>query len=263
MKMLDLFIAECLKIKSSLTLYFSLIISALIVSLVFVGHNLDVHSLASLNQNPWNLYFNRAHCILTAFMTGPICIFLILSFFFLERRADSQKLLFTFPNSRMQLSLMKAILILLLLFWIFSSFVFITAGSGYVLNWIFPEYELTYYSPPISESLSLMFHTFINCLGIVGIQILLHTLFRSYLIPLGIGFLAFISGFILATLNLSMTKFHPYSYPVIVRDLNFIASDYRELYYDGWFSNLELYSLIIFIVCIAMSMIIESNKLVK
>ena len=263
MNLMHLFIAESIKLKSTMSLYFSLIVSILVVGLVFIGHNIDVHTLCMMNENPWLLYFNRAHCIITGFMIVPICLFLILSFFYVEHKADAQKLLYTFPNPRWQLLLVKLIVILLCCVWIFISFVLFMVVSGYLLAWRFPEYELSYYGPPIWESLKLMYHTFISCLGIIAIQYFLHRLFKSYLLPLGIGFLAFLSGFIIASMNLSLCKYHPYSYPVIVRDLNFIRSDVRELYAEGWISNLEIYSLLIFVFFIGLSILIDRRKQIK
>ncbi len=262
MRFLHLIIAECIKLKTTLSLYFSLIISGLVVLAVYFGHTIDVHSLASLNTNPWTLYFNRAHCIITAFMIVPCLIFLILTFYYVEKRADSKKLLYTSPNHRITQFLAKLFPMLIMLLWIVVSFTLFTALSGYILGLRFPEYEMSFYLPPVKDSLVLMFHIFISCLGILGVQLFLHSLFRSYLIPLGLGFLFFLSAFIMSVMNMSWTKFHPYSFPIVVRDLNFIASDSRVLYADGLISNFELSSLGVFLIFLLLSFYVESKRYV-
>ncbi len=60
---------------------------------------------------------------------------------------------------------------------------------------------------------------FFSALGILSIQFLLSLLFRDFLKPMGIGFVATVAGVIMATAGWQYAYLFPYSHPMLVLQL--------------------------------------------
>ena len=61
----------------------------------------------------------------------------------------------------------------------------------------------------------IYFKLFLASLGILSIQFLLSLLFRDFLKPMGIGFVATIAGVIFANVNWQYAYLYPYSHPML------------------------------------------------
>ncbi|MDB5132911.1 MAG: family transporter protein, partial [Mucilaginibacter sp.] len=93
-------------------------------------------------------------------------------------------------------------------------FVLFTLAFGNLLGVVKPELKFSQYN--IAGLLTqIYFKLFLSSLGILSIQFLLSLLFRDFLKPMGIGFVATITGVILASKDWEYAYTFPYSHPML------------------------------------------------
>jgi len=229
-------------------------------AILITAHIADVNGAVTLSGSPWDKTMYACNGMLAVFMGSPFIILFIGAALYIEHQSQGWKQLYALPKTRISLLLSKlaAILISILL-----SFMLIIPGfllSGYLLNGIFPEYEFTYYTPPFLEITTTIFKIFIALLGIIGIQFFMSTRFKGFLIPASVGVISFIVGLILATTNKSMALYFPYSYPMIARDRGMFRTDKIGIVDHGFLTNVEIYSIIVFLVFVALTLLTERKR---
>ena len=252
--------AEIAKLKYAPIIWLSGIVSFISITLVLVAHILDVHNAVSLGRNPWNRLFNSGIDVYKLFMSIPFIVLFISTVFYLERQNHGFKQLYALPFTRTRLLFDKLSAVIL---YIVTTITIILIGlflSGYVLNFIYPEYEFDYYSLPVLGMLRSAGLAFLSVLGVIGIQYFLSLRFKGFLIPASIGILCYVIGFILSTANNTISLYFPYCYPFISRKNSMMTNDAIELIQIGIINQIELYSLLIFLVFIGLSLITERRR---
>jgi len=249
-------LAEFYKLKSTPVIYLVGLCCAFVLSIVIVAHSMDVNSVA-LDADPWRRCFNAGLGIFSFFVMGPFIILLVTAMIYIEQRANAWKLLYTMPVSRGNIYFSKLLVMIFIIMFSLLLLVFCLVGVGYFLDTYLPELEFNYYPPPVLEALQNIGHNLIASLGILGLQYFLCLWFRNFLIPLSIGIIGVVLGFILITTNTDLVLYLPFSYPMGVKDYGMFRSDKIELILGDWLTNVELYSLLYFLFFITLGYFYE------
>lgn len=251
--------AESRKLKSSMAVYLVPITVILLLAVVFLAHNLDVHRLSEIGKNPWPRYIKTTLTSYVMILACPLCILLSAAVFHIEQRADAWKQLYALPRSRSGILLAKLGLLLGLNAFAAGLYCFGIWVLGYWLGSRFPEYEMGFYSPDITALFTAGRLIFVTTLGLTALQFLLHLLFKNVIAPLGIGFFGFIAGFILSTTDVGLTRWVPYTYPLIAQDSNSTSTVHREVLVGG-FTPAVVGSLLWFAGCVLVALWWEGRK---
>lgn len=255
--------AEFLKIKSTPIYYIVAGCGFLIAVFLFIGNTADVHGLSKIGINPWGSYLRRGMVIFSIFMVIPLVVLLVSSMLYTEQKSNAFKLLYTLPTNRGFIYFSKLATILLLTIFTCIVLYVILIVSGYILGAFYPEFEFAYHTPRYGVLLEIITHTFIAILGIIGIQYLLSIYSKHILVPIGVGFLGLIVGFILYVGNNAMSLYFPYTYPMVAQNLGVMPFDYRTKVLGDWLTNIELYSILVFIASITIGYFYETRRSVK
>ncbi len=253
-------VAEFLKLKSTPVIYMAILAGLFIAVLAFFSRATDVHSLAVLGKNPWDRYAMRGIGTYALFILCPFAILLVSSVVFIEKQANAWKYLYTMPTSRGTIYFSKILVIVLVLLISIFWMMFGTLLSGYLLDWFFPEFELSYYSPNVSELLEMVFRFFIGALGVIGIQYFLSLFFKHFLIPFGVGMLCYVIGLILSLADVSYAIYFPYAYPMIGKGYGMFESPKIDTILFDWLNNIELFGILYFIVFVLLGYWYESKR---
>ncbi|MEM9528109.1 MAG: ABC transporter permease, partial [Bacteroidota bacterium] len=145
--MLRLLRAETLKLKRSTAAYLLPAILLLVLGVVLLAHSLDVHRLSLLDNDPWPRYLKTTLTTYAMLVISPLCLLLVAAVLYVEQQADAWKQLYALPISRGKIYQSKLFLILGLLLLTTLLYCFGVLGIGWLLNILFPEYELAYFQP--------------------------------------------------------------------------------------------------------------------
>jgi len=230
------------------------------LAIIFTAHIVDINNAVSLGANPWHKMMHVYTGIMAIFISSPFIILLIGAALYIENQSRGWKQVYTIPKSRRYLLLSKLTAILLTILSGMLVLIPLLVVMGYIIGMMFPEYEFSYYAPPFLELLKSILLIFISLLGIIGIQFFLCLKFKGFLVPASFGILAFICGLILSTTNKSIVLLFPYGYPMIARDQGMFKVDKVGIEDLGPFTNVELYSIITFLIFILFSLIMETRK---
>lgn len=252
--------AEIRKLKSTPVLYLVLFCAAFIITIVCLAHAMDVHAMARLNTNPWKRYFNGSIAVFSIFVISPFIVLLVSSVLYVEQKASAWKYLYTMPTGRGNIYMSKLLVICLILFSSALLLVFGLLLSAYALDYIYPEHEFRYYTPDVWNWLKILSRVLVAALGVVGLQYFLSTVFKHFLAPLGLGILGYILGFILSSFKTKIALFLPFTYPMLVHDFGAFSATQRTTIGDTWLTNVELYSLICFVVFVGLGFFYEKRR---
>jgi len=259
MKTIALLRAEGRKIKSGTAMFLVPLTVGLLLAVVFLAHNLDVHRLSSIGQDPWPRFFRTALTSYVMILASPLCVLLVASVFYVEQRADAWKQLYALPISRPAVLMAKLALLLGLNALAVGLYCLGIWWLGYWLGYRFPEYEMSFFSPDLPGLWATGSKIFVAVMGLTALQFLLHLLFKSIITPLGIGFFGIIAGFILSTTEAGFTRWVPYAYPLIVHDSNATNAMHREAVLGGWSAGV-VGSLIWLLACVAIALWWEQRR---
>jgi len=251
--------AEGRKIKSGTALYLVPITVVLLLSVVFLAHNLDVHRLSTIGKNSWPGFFKTALTSYVMILACPLGVLLTAAVFYVEQRADAWKQLYALPRSRAGILLAKLMLLLGLNALAVGLYCLGIWALGYWLGSRFPEYEMDFHAPDVAALWATGGMIFVATLGLSALQFLLHLLFKSIIAPLGIGFFGIIAGFILSTTDAGFTRWFPYAYPLIVHDSNATSAMHREAVLGGFTAGV-VGSVAWFMVCVLFALWWEGRR---
>ncbi len=248
--------AEIRKLKSTPIIYLIVFCCAFVLSIVMIAHSLDRNSVV-LGADPWRRCFSAGIGIYSFFVTVPFVVLLVTAVTFVEQRANAWKLLYTMPVTRGSIYFSKLTIIILTVFATSFLLVFALVGAGYVLDQFLPELEFAYYQAPVYTNLKNITHGVIALLGVIGIQYFLSLWFKNFLIPISIGIIGFILAFILTTINTKITLYVPYSYSMVVKDYGMFKLEHTKGIWNGWLTNVELYSILCFVFFVGLGYFYE------
>lgn len=252
--------AEFIKVKSTPIIYLIAFCWIFISGIGFLANTVDVHNRVELNVNPWDRFFSGSMAIFSIFVLSPVITLLVSTFQQIEQKANSRKYLYTTPTRRITIYFSKLVTILVvIIFTTFFLLLFITL-TGYIVDYFYPEYEFVYHSPAFYYLLKTSFRAVLSCLGIIGLHYFLSTISKTFLLPMGIGILGFIMGFILASTNSKATMLFPFAYPILVQDFDAFPTDHRVVVFGDWLTNMEVYSTAYFLVFILIGCLYEVRR---
>ncbi len=231
-----------------------------VLGIVLVAHYMDVNNIAVLDKNPWLKVWNAGVGMFSVFIANPFVIMLISAAVFIEFQSNTWKYLYTTPLSRTHLFYSKLAAII---FFIAATLITLSIGlimCGYALNFIFPEIEFSYHTPPVFELLKSFTHTIISLLGVIGIHYFLSHRFKGFLIPSSFGIIAFIVAIIIGAMNKPLALYYPYAYPIVSQEHNMFRTDAVGIIDYGWINNVELFSIICFFFFIVLANVLEVRK---
>jgi len=230
------------------------------LTIVFAAHYLNINEIITLGKNPWVGLNNIGQSIFSIFISIPLIILFISSAIFLEYKNNGFKQAYALPKNRVWIVIYKLIAMIMC---ILGTLLLLGAGMitiGYLLNFIYPESEFSYYTIPGFDMIRSLGYGFISYLGVIGIQFFLSLRFKSFLAPASFGILAYVVGLILSSINHSLSLYFPYCYPTIARENSMLDNSELIIRDYGIFNEVELYSIGLFLIFIFLSFYLERNR---
>jgi hypothetical protein len=209
------FRSEFYKSRKTAGFWSAVILPLLLCLLIFLGFYSKADKMA---MEPgimlWAQFSGAILGVMGSLLLPMLIVFIGYSVNSIEHKADTWKTLFSLPISKFAVYSAKYLYALFLVLLCLTLFVIFTISFGDLLGMIKPELKFSEYN--IASSLSqLYFKLFLSSLGILSIQFVLSLLFRDFLKPMGIGFIATITGVILVVNQWKYDYLFPYSHPML------------------------------------------------
>lgn len=213
------FRSEFYKTRKTAAFWSAVILPMLICGAVFIGFFTQSNKLANLpGMMLWMQFSGMILAPMGAFLLPMLIVFVAYSVNSIEHKADTWKTLFSLPVSKLSVYTAKYLYALFLLLITLVLFLTLTVGSGHLLEILKPELKFHEYS--IAHMLTEIYiKLFFSALGILSIQFLLSLLFRDFLKPMGIGFVAVIVGDIVGSAGWQYAYLFPYAHPMLALQL--------------------------------------------
>jgi len=209
------FRSEFYKSRKTAGFWSAIVLPLVLCLLVFIGFYIKSAALApDPGMLLWLKYAAPILGVMGTFLLPMLIVFIAYSVNSIEHKADTWKTLFSLPIAKLSVYSAKYLYALTLIFLSLALFVLFTVSFGNLLGALKPELKFRDYSM-VGTLIQLYFKLFLSSLGILSIQFLLSLLFRDFLKPMGIGFIAIITGGILAGNNWDYAYLFPYSHPVL------------------------------------------------
>jgi hypothetical protein len=209
------FRSEFYKSRKTAGFWSAVILPLLLCLLIFAGfYSRSDKMVMEPGMMLWVQFSGAILGVMGSLLLPMLIVFIGYSVNSIEHKADTWKTLFSLPISKFAVYSAKYFYALFLVFLCLTLFVLFTVSFGNLLGMIKPELKFRDYD--MSGVLSqLYFKLFLSSLGILSIQFLLSLLFRDFLKPMGIGFVATITGVILVINQWKYDYLFPYSHPML------------------------------------------------
>jgi lantibiotic transport system permease protein len=209
------FRSEFYKTRKTAGFWSAVILPLLLCLFIFAGFYSKSAQMAS---EPglllWVQFAGAILGVMGSLLLPMLIVFIGYSVNSMEHKADTWKTLFSLPISKLSVYSAKYLYAMFLVFLCLALFVLFTLGFGNLLGAIKPALKFHEYSMA-GGLVQIYFKLFLSSLGILSIQFLLSLLFRDFLKPMGIGFVATITGVILAANHWQYAYLFPYSHPML------------------------------------------------
>jgi len=180
----------------------------LMLSIGFFGNSEKLSNLPGVML--WFEFAAPVLVVMGSFLLPMLIVFQAYSVNNIEHKAETWKTLFSLPISKWSVYSAKYVYALFLVILCLALFVLFTLGFGNLLGIISPG--LKFNEGHIESTLlQVYFKLLLSSLGILSIQFLLSLLFRDFLKPMGIGFVATVAGIIMANVQWKYAYLFPYS----------------------------------------------------
>jgi hypothetical protein len=209
------FRSEFYKSRKTAGFWSAVILPLLLCLLIFAGfYSRSDKMVMEPGMMLWVQFSGAILGVMGSLLLPMLIVFIAYSVNSIEHKADTWKTLFSLPISKLSVYSAKYFYALFLVFLCLALFVLFTVGFGNLLGTVKPGLKFHDYN--MSGALSqLYFKLFLSSLGILSIQFLLSLLFRDFLKPMGIGFVATITGVILVVNQWKYDYLFPYSHPML------------------------------------------------
>jgi hypothetical protein len=208
------FRSEFYKTRKTMGFWSAVLLPLIIYILLFIGFLSHSDKFATHPGLILWLEFSVPVLFVMSFLLPMLIVFIGYSVNSIEHKADTWKSLFSLPIPKFSIYSAKYFYALFLVVLCLALFVLFTLGFGNLLSVIKPSLKFNQYH--IESTLTLIYlKLLLSSLGILSIQFLLSLLFRDFLKPMGIGFIATIGGVILTNLDWGYTYLYPYSHPFL------------------------------------------------
>ena len=252
--------AEFIKLKYPPIFWLTAVVLFVMMTITFASHFLDINSVATLGDNPWRKMIHATKTIFFIFMAIPFIVLLVGAAIYIEHQANGWKYLYVAPNHRVASISMKLIVLFMWLLITILALCFCMVICGYMLEFFLPELEFSYFPIPAAKMFNDFAHSIVSLLGVIGIQFFLSLRFKGFLLPACIGIIGFVVGIIVGSLNNPLANYYPYSYPLIVRDMDMFRTDKIGIVDFGWLNSIELSSIACFVVFVSIALFLESRR---
>lgn len=216
--------AEWYKIKNTPIVWvviFAGIITSIIVSGVYL---INVIGTVDLGINPWESFLSKSFAANSIFIMLPFIILMTTYMCHLEIQSNGWKFLYTLPLKRTEIYLSKLFVIVLLFFIALIIYFVVAIGVGYLVDFIYPEFEFRYYSPNLGSFLENIFKLFLSLLGVIGFQYWLSLQSKNFILPIGVGLIGFVIGFLLFASNSQYGQYFPFSFPMFIKKFKMVKN---------------------------------------
>ncbi|TWR30537.1 ABC transporter permease [Mucilaginibacter pallidiroseus] len=208
------FRSEFYKSRKTLGFWAAILLPLLISALALVIFYTQSHKFVRMDPMMLWVQFSMISLgIMGSLLLPMYTIFVAYSVNSIEHKADTWKTLFSLPISRWAVYSAKYFYAMFLVFLCLALFAIFTIGFGNLLASIKPELKFGQYHME-KQLLQLYFKMFLSSLGILSIQFLLSLLWADFLKPMGIGFVATITGVIMASKDWEYAYAFPYAHPM-------------------------------------------------
>jgi len=209
------FRSEFYKTRKTMAFWSAVILPLLICLMVFIGFLNHSENLAKLpGPMLWLEFAAPVLVVMGSLLLPMLIVFEAYSVNNIEHKAETWKTLFSLPLSKWSVYSAKYLYALFLIVLCLSLFVLFTLGFGNLLSIIKPALRFNEYHTE-STLAQIYLKLLLSSLGILSIQFLLSLLFRDFLKPMGIGFVATVAGIIMANVGWKYTYLFPYSHPML------------------------------------------------
>jgi len=193
----------------------AVLLPLLICLLLFIGFFSHSEKIAKLpGPMVWLQFAGAILAVMGSLLLPMLIIFIAYSVNNIEHKSETWKSLFSLPIAKWSIYSAKYFYALFLVLLCLTLFVLFTIGFGNFLSVLKPELKFNEYH--IEKLLTqIYFKLFLASLGILSIQFLLSLLFRDFLKPMGIGFVATIAGIIMANLGWGYAYLFPYAHAML------------------------------------------------
>lgn len=263
------FRSEFYKTRKTMGFWSPVLLPFLLSLLLFVGFfNKADHQAHLPGMILWLQFAGAILAIMGSLILPMLIVFIAYSVNSIEHKADTWKTLFSLPLSKLSVYAAKYFYAFFLVFLCLALFVVFTLGFGNLLGVVKPDLKFGEYH--IEGLLSEIYlKLFLSSLGILSIQFLLSLLFRDFLKPMGIGFVATITGVILASNGWKYAYLFPYSQPWLsIKSILDSSKDKQQSssaqpFHVDFFTNEIWVSLIVAAVVFIVGYLIVLKKSVK
>jgi hypothetical protein len=213
------FRSEFYKTRKTMGFWSSVILPLALCIMLFIGFYTHSDKLAGTpGILLWILFSGIILNLMGTLLLPMLIVFIGYSVNSIEHKADTWKTLFSLPIPKLSVYAAKYLYAMFLVVLCLALFVLFTIGFGNLLGTLKPELKFHDYSMA-STLVQIYFKLFLSALGILSIQFLLSLLFRDFLKPMGIGFVAVITGVALAANNWDYAYLFPYSAPMLALNM--------------------------------------------
>jgi hypothetical protein len=209
------FRSEFYKTRKTMAFWSAILLPLILCTGVFVGFLSHSDQLSKQPGAALWLEFSGVVMFPMGMLLLPMLIvFIAFSVNNIEHKAETWKSLFSLPIAKWSIYSAKYLYAFFLIFICLALFLLFTLGFGNLLSTVKPSLRFNEYH--IEGFLSeLYLKLLFSALGILSIQFLLSLLFRDFLKPMGIGFIATVTGVILAGNSWQYAYLFPYSHAML------------------------------------------------
>lgn len=246
--------ADIYKLKRTPVLWLALVGGAFVAVFVFGVYYFLADEFQGADENPWHNYVQIGFTMISMLLITPYAVLLTAAIFYPEHQAQAWKWLYTLPLRPVYLYLAKLLLTLALIALTYLIFFGTLLASGYLLGIWLPQLGFQDYAPEAGELLGVVARSFLSLLGLTALQFWLSFRYRNIIVPIGVGLLGYIIGFVTAT-KTKAALFFPYCFPVYESVLlgNGIPEGSGLVYWGGLVQT-EWYSLGYFLVFLGLGL---------
>lgn len=254
--------AELYKLKGTPVRWLILLGGILVPVMITISFITSPYQKTTLNVNPWGYYYKLTSDIFSSFILLPIIVLISSYVVNLEHQSNTWKGLYSMPIQRAYFYFSKLFSIIILVFTTLLVYFFAALILGYLMSFIFPEFEFQYYFPNLGELAPRFVHLTIGVLACIALQYWLSMHFKNFLLPVMIGVLGYIIGFLMYISGTKYGLYFPYTHPALVNDLDIIQSGLDKK--TGTLLNkVEYISMALFVLFAGLGYLEERRKDVK
>lgn len=218
MNLITSFRSELTKTPRSSTWLLTLLAAALVALLMGSAYDADsAEDLKMLSGDPWNVFFAQGRQI-SNLVFLPLFIVVVCTLLpQIEYRNNTWKQVLTSPQPLWQVYLARFLLVQVLLVTYLVAFLVLLGASALVVNALYPKFEFLHYSLDVRAVAVATARTWVSVLALSAFQFWLGLRFKSFFVPVGIGFLMWVAGAYICfevSKGIYADKFF-YAYPVL------------------------------------------------